>query len=226
MRGFGKRCLALAALASIAFLPCPAGAASGKFQGYVLFAEPNDQDARRYSRGNWGVGGNLVLAVPQLEEFVAAVGGFDVTRLLSQRTTVFEPATGLAWEQQTRQTYVRVYLGGRVGPHGNGFLRPYVGMNLAYVHYGYSIDLVLPDESDPENEIREHVAGVHHSALGWDASAGLDVNIANRVPIEVGARYLKSFNVPQQLGDTWKQVWPSYVQFYLGVGLDFGPGRN
>ncbi len=226
MRPLCLWCLFLIALASVAVVPGTARAASGKLQGYLLFAEPADQDAKRYSRGNWGAGGNVVLAVPQLEEYVAAVGGFDVTELLSQTTTVFEPATGLAWEQQTRQRYVRIYLGGRIGPHGNGFLRPYVGMDLAYVNYGYSIDLVLPDESDPANEIREHVAGVHHSAMGWDASAGLDVNIVNRVPVEAGVRYLKSFNVPQQLGDTWKQVWPSYVQFYLGVGLNFGGGRS
>ena len=58
-------------------------------------------------------------------------------------------------------------------------------------------------------------------AFGYDLNAGLDLNIANVVPVEVGIRLLQSFQVPQQLGQGAVSISPSYYQGYVAVGIGF-----
>ena len=196
----------------------------GKAQIYGLRMEPYSQDAENFTRASWGGGLNAVIAVPQVFNLFAATTGVEYTNFLSRTEEFIDPNTQLRIEQQTDQGYFRFYVGGRVGPHGNGFLRPYVGSNIAFVHYSISTDVVIPDDDDPENEIRQHRGGRGRSAFGWDLSGGIDWNIANKIPIETGVRYLKSFNVPQQLGEGAVSVHPEYIQFYVAVGVNFGQG--
>lgn len=46
-------------------------------------------------------------------------------------------------------------------------------------------------------------------------------SIAHAIPVEIGARYLKSFDVPRQLGDGSVKISPEYLQIYSGVGIGF-----
>ena len=67
--------------------------------------------------------------------------------------------------------------------------------------YGISTDVVVPDDRDREREIRQNLRREYKAAFGYDFTVGVDWNLLDRFPIETGVRYLKSFNVPQQLGE-------------------------
>ena len=58
------------------------------------------------------------------------------------------------------------------------------------------------------------------TVFGYDFNAGVTSNIAMDFA-EIGARYLKSFSVPQQLGDGSVRVSPEYFQIYFGFGVGF-----
>ena len=146
--------------------------------------------------------------------------------MLDQTTTFQDQLTGLRVEQQTNQDFFRLYLGGRLGPHGHGFFRPHVGAHLALVHYGISTDVVVPDDVNRENEIRQNLRDEGEWGTGWDVSLGSDLNFSDRVAVEGGVRFLKSFGVPQQLGAGSVEVSPGYLEIYFGVGLGFGAGRS
>ena len=113
-----------------------------------------------------------------------------------------------------------MYLGPEFGPRGNGFFRPHVGAHLAFVNYGISTDVVVPDDTDRENEIRQNLRSEHRPTIGYDLTAGADLNFGKWF-LESGARFSKSFNVPQQLGDGAVTIHPGYLQIYVGVGANF-----
>jgi opacity protein-like surface antigen len=194
--------------------------ARSKAQVYLLRMEPQGQDAERFSRAAWGGGINGVISSPAVANMLSAVGGVEYTNLLSRTTQFQDPTTGLRVEQQTNQSYFRVYVGPRLGPQGRGFVRPHAGANLALVVYNISTDVVVPDDVNRENEIRQHLHDETKAAFGYDFTVGVDWNIVDRFPIETGVRFLRSFNVPQQLGAGAVTIAPEYFQIYLGVGLN------
>jgi opacity protein-like surface antigen len=150
------------------------------------------------------------------------VVGFEIANMLSQTTKTQDRLTGLRVEQQTTQDYYRLYLGGQLGSHGHGLIRPHVGSNIALVVYSISTDVVVPDDANRENEIRQNLRSHTESGFGWDVTLGTDFNIKDKWAVEGGVRFLKSFGVPQQLGAGTVRVEPAYFQIYLGVGASFG----
>lgn len=212
-RSFAFLAVALALLA-----PALARAA-GKVELYGIRMVPTDVDSRQYSRPGWGIGVQGVLPMPGTATLLAGVGGVEVVNLLSTTKTFQDPLTALRVEQQTSQNYARLFTGGRLGPHGGGALRPYAGLNVALVWYGISTDVVVPDDSDRENEIRQHLGSRNEVAFGWDANAGVDVNFRDRWSLEAGVRWLHQYGVPQQLGDGAVTIQPGYLQAKIGVGI-------
>jgi len=211
----------LLVIATVSMLgPAPAGA-SGKLMLYVERMEPYGQDAEDFSRAAWGGGLGVVAPLPFAHELLAGVGGLEVTNFLSETVPYYDQVTGLRVEQQTDQWYARFYLGGRFGPNKSGFLRPHFGANLALVYYDIGTDVVVPDDTDREREIRQHLRDRSEVAAGYDLNAGVDLNFRDKFSIELGTRFLQSFNVPEQLGEGSVQVQPRYLQFYLGAGLSF-----
>jgi len=206
-------------------LPLTANAA-GKIQVYGLRMTPTGQDASRFSRPCWGGGLAVIAPLPQVHNLIAGVLGFEAANMLTQTTVFPDRQTGLRVEQQTNQDYYRLYLGGRVGPHGPGLIRPFAGSNIALVVYGISTDVVVPDDVNRENEIRQNLRSRTESGFGWDITLGTDLNIHNTVALEGGVRFLKSFGVPQQLGAGSMRVEPAYFQVYLGLGVEFGAMKN
>src|SRR5262249_42450157 len=152
-----------------------------------------------------------------LSPIIGGGGGIEWISLLSETHTFQDPQTGLTVEQQTEQEYLRIYLGPEIGPRGAGFFRPHVAAHIAYVNYGISTDVVIPNDANRENEIRQNLRSLHRSAVGYDLDAGTDLNFGMWF-IEGAARYAKSFNVPQQLGDGAVTVHPGYIQIYAGIG--------
>lgn len=202
--------LSLLALAG----PALAGA---KLEVYGLRMVPTDVDSRQYSRPGWGGGVQGVVPMPGTATLLAGVIGVEVVNLLASTTEFRDPLTGLRVEQQTSQNYGRLFLGTQLGAHGSGMLRPYGGVNVALVWYGIGTDVVVPDDYDRQNEIRQSLRRRDEVAFGWDANAGVDVNFGDRWGIDVGARWLHAYGVPQQLGAGAVTIQPGYAQIKVGV---------
>lgn len=193
--------------------------AGGKAGLYGIYMVPDGKDAENYSRPGFGLGVHIVIPAPQLANILAGTAGFEFINLLSKSIDLHDPYTRLRVEQNTDQNYMRLYIGGQVGGHGNGFLRPHAGMNLALIYYNISTDLVIPDDYG-DNEITQNLESEGHVVFGYDFTLGLDLNFSNKFMIDGGVRYLKTFSVPQQLGEMdSEKIHPQYFQIYLGVGV-------
>lgn len=192
--------------------------AEGKVSIYLSRIHPADRDAERFSRTSWGGGIEAVQPLRATENLVALTAGVEISNMLSHRSEVYDPVLRENLEQSTSQSYGRFFVGGRLGPHGNGFLRPHLGANLAVVWYGISTQVTIPDPADETNSITRTLDSNYKAAFGYDTNAGIDLNIANQIPVEVGMRFLKTFNLPQPLGEGSVGVSPAYIQGYLAVG--------
>ena len=194
--------------------------AGGKIGAYGIYMIPQGEDAKNFSRAGFGFGIHLVVPVPQVANILAGTAGFEYINLLSKAINLRDRYTGLLVEQRTNQNYMRLYIGGQIGGHGNGFLRPHAGMNVALIYYNINTDLVVPD-SFSDNEIVQNVRNEGNVVAGYDITLGLDLNFSNKIAIDGGVRYLKTFSVPQQLGEGSEKIHPQYFQVYLGIGLGF-----
>jgi len=105
-----------------------------------------------------------------------------------------------------------------VGPHGNGVIEPYANAALALVVYGINTDVVIPDDSNRQNSINQHLRDQTEAAFGWSAGTGVNLNFG-RWGIDGGVRFLEQYGVPQQLGAGAVTIQPSYLQYRLGVSL-------
>jgi hypothetical protein len=207
---------------AVLLMAAPPSEADGKLSLYGIRMMPSGKDAEDFSRPGWGGGVQVVFPVPQLADLFAGVGGLEYVNLLNATTVIYDSETLLRVEQQTDQYYARLYLGSEFGPHGRGFLRPHVGVDLAASFYGISTDVVVPDDSGRQQEIRQDLRDEDRVAMGYDVNAGVDLNFRNRVSVDAGVKFLKSFNVPQQLGSGSVPISPGYFQIYLGVGISLG----
>ena len=211
-----------AVVTGCALLVLSAGSApaEGKVGLYGIYMTPYGTDAREYSRAGWGGGLHGVFPIEPWRNMGALVGGLEMVNLKSETKVFTDPRTRLRTEQQTSQNYYRLYLGAEIGPHGDGLLRPHVGANVAGILYNISTDLVIPDDYSSDRDTRQSLSSKTRVAVGLDISLGLDLNFSSFV-IEGGVKYLKSFSVPQQLGEGAVTIHPQYFQVYLGVGLPF-----
>src|SRR5262249_49916177 len=98
--------------------------------------------------------------------------------------------------------------------------------NLAFVWYGISTTVEIPNDQDPSNPTTRTIESRNKAAFGYDLNASVDLNFANKFPVEIGVRHVQSFNVPQPLGEGSVQVSPSYLQFSLGVGANLDPPHH
>jgi opacity protein-like surface antigen len=222
-RRFGMRLAPLVVLIAVALVvgighPATAG---GKLGLYGVRMVPYGDDAEDYSKTAWGGGFHVVVPAPQLANVLAGVAGFEYIDFLSSQIDFQDPVTTLRTEQVTSQDYMRFYLGPQIGGHGNGFLRPHAGINVAVVSYGIKTEVRIPDDYDPDREIRQDLRDERKTVFGYDFTLGLDLNFSNKVAVDGGVRYLKSFSVPQQLGEGSVKVHPQYFQIYLGVAVPF-----
>ncbi len=195
--------------------------AGGKLGIYGIRMTPYGAAARDYARPGWGGGIHAVVPLESMANLVAFDGGLEIVNLLSATKFFQDRLTGLRTEQQTSQNYFRLFVGGEIGGHGNGFIRPHGGIHLALVHYRIDTDVVIPDDFDRENEIRQELQEEGRTIFGYDMTLGVDLNFSNTWTIDGGVRYVKSFSLPQQLGDGSVTVHPDYFQIYLGVGISF-----
>ena len=195
--------------------------AGGKVGIYVIHMVPYGIDAKEYSRPGWGGGLHAVVPVPQLYNILAGVIGLEYVNLLS---TSFDDVTYVSgvpfdYTQITTQHYFRLYLGPQIGGHGNAFFRPHAGLNFALVNYGINTDVVIRVDT---SNISKNKSSEDHWVFGYDLTMGLDLNFDNKICLDGGVKYVKSFSVPQQLGDQQSvKIFPQYFQIYFGLGISF-----
>jgi hypothetical protein len=192
----------------------------GKVVIQGIYMKPDGIQANDFAKSGWGLGGNVLYALPELYKIPAGVVGIEYINL--QGNTIKDHANvGGVWipfEQSTNQWYARLYFGPQIGGHGNGFLRPYAGVNLALILYGISTDVTIKDQYDPDKEIRENKYSDTRAVFGYDLTLGLDLNF-NTWSIDGGVKYLKTFTLPEQLGESLVVVYPQYFQIFIGVGF-------
>ena len=211
--------MVLAAL--VAALPTPASA-DFKITGYGIHMDPSSQDARDFSHPSYGGGVHAVFPSPFLAGLFGASVGLEGVSFKNETHEFRDPTTGLRVEQQTSQDMFRVYVGPEFGPHGFGFLRPHAAVHLSGAYYSISTDVVVPDDYNRQQEIRQVLREKHEGSLGYDFTAGTDLNFG-RFVVEGGAKLVKSFNVPQQLGADAVKIHPAYIQIYIGLGINVRP---
>ena len=199
-------------------IPSFALAATPRFTLYVTRLDPSDRAARDFARPGYGGGVDVSWPIHGSEGMLSAIGGIEVTSLLSQVKKFQDHVTGLRIEQHTDQIYGRFFAGGELGPHGNGFFQPYANAALALVVYGISTDVVIPDDSDRQNDINQNLRDENEAAFGWSAGTGVNLNFG-KWGIDGGVRFIKQYGVPQQLGDGAVTIQPSYIQYRLGASI-------
>jgi opacity protein-like surface antigen len=196
----------------------PALAAKPRVGIYVTRLDPADAAARDYAKPGWGGGLDVSWPLTGTQGLLSGIGGLEFTSLYSQVKGFQDERTGLRVEQHTDQTYGRFFVGGELGPHGNGFLEPYANLAVALVYYGINTEVVVPDDSNRENDINQHLGGQDEWAFGWSAGTGMHFNFSN-LGIDTGVRFLKQYGVPQQLGEGAVTIQPSYIQYRLGLSI-------
>ena len=197
--------------------------AGGKAGLYLVYMTPYGADARNVSRPGWGIGGLIVAPVPAWNNVVAIQLGGEYVNLLDKLVSMEGDVDGVyqQFDQVTSQHYSRIYLGPRLGAHGSDFFRPYMGADLSLTIYGIGTRLVLNDPDNPGETFDKGIDSNTKVVAGFDAMAGVDLNIANSYSVDIGVRYVKSFSLPQQLGEGAVTVYPQYFQVTLGFGLSF-----
>jgi len=208
---------ALTALA-LCVLALPALAATPRLSLYGMMMSPTDQAARDFSDPGWGGGADVSWPVHGTEGMLSVIGGLEAASLYSSVKTFQDQTTGLRIEQHTDQAYGRLFIGGELGPHGNGTIQPYGNLAVALVIYGISTDVVIPDDSDLENSINQHLSDHTEAAFGWSAGGGVNL-FFGKWGVDAGIRFLKQYGLPQQLGAGAVTIQPSYFQYRLGLSI-------
>ena len=184
---------------------------------YTLdYMEPENSDARDFSKGNFGGSFEYEFHFGGIPDPISWAAGLDYINLLSKETTYYEES-GLRVVQETNQEYYRFWFGPRIRSHANAFFRPYVGLHGALIYNVIDADLVVPDNYDPDNEIRQDLSSDSEFLFGFDITAGLEMRISNEWSLDLGMKRLKTFGEPKQLSYGAVTVHPSYNLFYVGV---------
>ena len=207
----------------VAFLCAPTRAAHAgetpvKAALYGVRIEPRGTDAENFGRAGWGGGIRMVVSPSALQHGIGFGAGFEIVNLLDQTIQIYDPQTLLRVEHTTSQEFFRVSLGGELGPHGHGFFRPFVGANVAVHIYTIGTQLTIPDDTNPDQSLHQDLGSETNAAFGYDFTVGCDLQY-RRFFLEGGARFLKSFNVPQQLTRAGAvTIHPAYLQAFIGLG--------
>jgi opacity protein-like surface antigen len=220
--GTGKRVAFLATLAlTLVFLvtsPRVAGA-GGRVAVHGLRMVPQNSDAREVSEANWGAGLMGAFPLKSLGRLMAGTVGIEGVEFNTARSSG-RNRFGEPYTQVITQEFYRLSAGLEVGPHGRGFLRPHAGVGASLAHYRIDNDLTYSGGFGSEYETVE-LSDESHTRLGYDLSLGVDLNVMNRFGVDGGVRYVKSFDVPQDLGEDSEKIHPDYIQIYAGVMVSF-----
>jgi hypothetical protein len=171
-------------------------------------------------RGAWnsGYGGGADVSWPILgtQGLLAVFGGAEVSSLYSGQRSVVDTTTGDRADHDMDQLYTRVFLGGELGPHGDGTLEPYANLALGMVVYGYADEVKVTTGG----VTRDLFISQHEVGAAWSAGAGVNLNF-RRFGVTGGVHYLRQFSWPDQLGNGTALIKPAYVQYRVGITAPF-----
>jgi hypothetical protein len=213
----------LLALPALAFLAPPAEAATPRASVYATRMDSGAPLRRGPWNSGYGGGAEVSWPIPRVQGLLALLGGAEVSSLYSGRHTVVDTASGDRAEHDMDQLYFRAFVGGELGPHGDGTIEPYANLALSMLVYGYAEDLKLTSGGATKNlYVSQHEVGV-----AWAAGAGVNLNF-RRFGVTGGVRYLRQFGAPRQLGNGTVVIQPAYVQYRVGITAPFpvGPDRE
>ena len=185
----------------------------------AVYAIRNDPGAP-LKQGAWnsgyGGGADVTWPLPRTGGLLAVFGGAEASSLHSGVRAVVDTASGERVEHHMDQLYGRLFIGGELGPHGDGTLEPYANFALSMIAYGYfdDVQITAGDAS------RELLVSQHEMGVGWSAGAGVNLNFS-RFGVTGGARYLRQFGTPLQLGNGAVRVEPAFMQYRIGVTMPF-----
>ena len=171
-------------------------------------------------RGAWnsgyGGGADVSWPIPRSQGLLALIGGAEVSSLYSGVRTVADTSSGDRAEHHMDQLYGRLFVGGELGPHGDGTLEPYANVALSMIAYGYFDDVQLTTGGGSS----ELLIAQHELGVGWSAGAGVNLNF-RRFGVTGGVRYLRHFGTPIQLGNGTVPIQLAYMQYRIGVTAPF-----
>ena len=183
---------------------------------YAMRMDPGAPLKQGAWNSGYGGGFDVTWPLPRLHGLFALVGGAEASSLHSGVRAVVDTASGERAEHHMDQLYGRLFIGGELGPHGEGSLEPYANLALAMITYGYFDDVQLTaGGATSELLISQHEVGV-----GWSAGAGVNLNFS-RFGVTGGVRYLRQFGTPRQLGNRAVLIEPAYMQYRIGVTVPF-----
>jgi hypothetical protein len=182
-----------------------------------IYMVPDGVQASDYSRPGFGLGGTCIFPIGSIPEVVRAGAGFEFVNLLSKSRDFIEANTGFPFTQETNQNFWRVYAGLHVGTRGDVLFRPYASLNIALTVHSIVAEVVVKDQYDSTKEVRRITGSDHTLVAGFDGTFGIDLNVSRLLAVDGGFRFVKSFAVPQQLGEGSVRIYPHYYQIFLGV---------
>ncbi len=180
------------------------------------YMEPGNSDARDFSKGNFGLSGEIEFHFVGIPNWVSWAAGLDYIDMLNDRTT-YKNAVGMRVVQETNQDYIRLWFGPRLRSHANVFFRPYVGIHGALIYSTIETDLIVPDDFDSDNETRQRLSADSDLLFGYGATAGVEMRFSRERSLDLGVKRLETFGVPQQLSYGAVTIHPSYNLYYIGV---------
>ena len=214
---YGARIIGL--LCAALFTAGETPAVPAKAELYVLGRFPSGPEAEDHSGEGFGIGGCIVSPSHRLAKLFAVVGGADWAELEAKSRDLDWRDYNAHTRQITTQHYARLYVGGEIGGHGHGFLRPHAGVNFAIIGYWIYTRLQEWDYETEGWETFRPQRLTFRPSLGYDLSMGLEFNFRDKWMIDLGLRTLRSLFVPLQLGDDAVTIYPQYGEIYLGVGF-------
>lgn len=182
-----------------------------------IYMVPDGVQATDYSRPGFGGGVTFIFPLGRVPDILRAGVGLEFVSLMRRTIDLPPLSDGSSVEQETQQTFMRLYGGIHVGGPTNALVRPYASLNFALHLHGIWTDLVVTDPYDPSIEDRTTTSSNYHAVLGCDMTFGLDLNVWQTVALDGGFRFVKSFGVPQQLGEGSVKIYPHYFQIFVGV---------
>lgn len=182
----------------------------------ITYMEPSGTEAAFLSDDNFGLSYELHFHGLGLPDELCMAVGLDYVSMMT-KTSQLKQYLPLRVEQETTQEYIRLLFGVRIQSPDRVFLRPYLGAHGALVLYGVNVKLIVPDDADPENPLEQDLGSDWEVALGYAATAGMDIRVGNGRFIDLGVKRLMSFGEPHQLGYDAEEVKPRYNIYYLGI---------
>jgi len=213
------RALALPLAVLVALFAAGPARARDETPRVSVYATRMDAGAPR-KEGAWnsGYGGgfDVTWPLPRVHGLFAILGGAEAASLHSGVRTEVDTASGYRAEHHMDQLYGRLFIGGELGPHGDGSLEPYANFAMSMIAYGYFDDVQITEGGAPS----ELLVSQHEGGVGWSAGAGVNMNFS-RFGVTGGVRYLRQFGTPRQLGNSTVRIEPAYMQYRIGVTVPF-----